>query len=703
MPQQKPQARSNQPRVKARARLYQDGNTSRLRLYGVVGDWLDGFTDEDVADLLEQASGDMTVHLNTPGGMVDQGMAIHNMLASYQGEIRVVVDGLAASMGSVIAMAGATVAMYPGSMMMIHNPWNIVLGDSNDMRKNADTLDKFRDAMLAIYERKTGQDRETLTAMMDEETWLTAEEAVEWGFADEVIDTGADGIDPEAAIAQLDLSILGNTEIPNRVAQAVARHRIAGQSSDASRAAEPADVKGNQEETDMPNAVDTKTSADTKAAEKTEEQIRAEAVESERKRAADIRRNCRIAKLGEEFANTLIEQGVSAETAKDKIFEKLQEQEADTEISGQVRAVPGQDASEKFRAQAVDAVLMRANVKQVDGANEMRGFGLLDYARACLEHAGVKTVGMSKQEIAKAALTHSTSDFPNIFENAMHKTLLAAYEGVDLTWSQFCSTGDLTDFRPHLRYRMGSFPRLSGLNENGELKHTTLPDAERESITADENGLIFTLSYKMLVNDDLGAFISVAQALGRTAALSVEEDVYTTLTANAGAGPVLSDGNNMFDNANHGNLASSGAAPSVSTLGAARTAMRKQKDPGGNSYIMLNPSILLTPVAIEDEAWQVINSPTDPSKTNSRVVNRENNRWNLLSSPYLDEVSAAAWYAFADPAQAPAIEVGFVGGQTTPMVEMEEMFTSRGIAYRVTHDYGVAGRDYRPAYKNPGQ
>ena len=683
--------------AQASARLSQVDGENRLWLKGIVGDWLDGFTDEEVSELLETARGDLTVYLNTPGGMVFEGLAIHNALVRYAGQVRVIVDGLAASMGSVIAMAG-TVSMYPGTMMMIHNPWNIAMGDAEDMRKNAETLDKIRDSLVAIYERKTGQDRDTITAMMDEETWLTAEDALEWGFADEIIEPAA-GADPAAAIALLDLSVLPS--LPDTVAQAVARHRITGSSRDA-WAAKPAESVPNQGENVMtePN----KAPADPNAAGKSPEQIRDEAVKAERTRAAEIQRAVRSVKLSGELANDLIAEGVSLETARARIIDKLAEQETPVQTDPHQAVVPGQDAAEKFRAQAVEAALMRANVVRMDAANEMRGFGLQDYARACLEYAGVRTAGMSKEQIAKAAITHTTSDFPNIFENVMHKTLLAAYESVETIWNRFCATGDLSDFRAHNRYRMGSFPRLAGLQENGEIKHTTLPDAEKESITASENGLIFTLGFKMIVDDDMGAFLNVAAALGQTAALSVEEDVFTLLTSGASNnGPTMSDGNQMFDNSNHGNLASSGAAPSVATLGAARTAMRKQKDPGGNTYTLLTPRVLLTPVALEDEAWQVINSPTDPAKTNSRVVNRENNRWTLLSSPYLDEVSAAAWYAFADPGMAPMMEVGFVGGRRSPMVETEEAFTSRGIKYRVTHDYGVAARDYRPAYKNPGQ
>jgi hypothetical protein len=229
-----------------------------------------------------------------------------------------------------------------------------------------------------------------------------------------------------------------------------------------------------------------------------------------------------------------------------------------------------------------------------------------------------------------------------------------------------------------------------------------MPDAEKESISGDENGLIFTLSYAMLVNDDMGAFLDIARNLGRTAALSVEEDFFNLFALNSGSGPVMSDSNNLFDETNHGNVASTGGAVSVATLAAARKAMRSQKDPGGNSYIDVRPEILLVPLGHEDEAWEVVNSTADPAGNHEAVRNREFNRWTIVSSPYVDEIDADAWYALARPARAAAFQVGFVGGNRNPMVETEEAFSSRGIQYRVTHDYGVAAVDYRPIYKNPG-
>ena len=693
-------------------RMTRTDDGQSLRLYGIVGDDFDGFTDDAVRDVLEgregfdgaqnvePVSGDLVVHLNSPGGFVDQGMAVYSALRDLDGGVTIQVDGLAASIASVIAMAG-TVRMHPGSMMMIHNPWNMAMGDANEMRKNAEMLDKVSESIIAIYQRKTGQDEDTIRTMMEEETWLTAQDAAEWGFADSVID----GVDEEVAaraMAALDLSVLPSLD--NRVAAAAARYKIAGTARDDRAATPSAETTPTvTEDSSMTtNHGQNASAADTNAAEpkntaKSEEDIRNEAQAAERERVSEIQRSVRAAKLPQDFADELIKGGDTVDQARAKVIDRWQEQANEPETSNVQRVQVGHDVSDKFRAQATDAVLMRAGQKQMDTGNEMRGFGLMDHARAALEQVGYRTANMGKTEIAKAVLS-TTSDFPSIFENAMHKTLLGAYEGVDLTWSRIASQGDLSDFRPHNRYRMGSFGRLKGLDENGEIRHTTMPDAEKESIAAGENGLIFTLSYKMLVDDDMGAFLNIAQSLGRTAALSVEEDFYSLLVSN----PTMSDGKALFQTSSHKNLASSGAAPSVDTLADARAAMRKQKDPGGNSYIMLRPRLLLVPEALVDPTEKIVNPNFEQVATTTGEVNTQRGRWDVVSSPYLDENSTTAWYAFADPANAPAFEVGFVNGQTTPMVETEESFDSRGIKYRVTHDYGVAARDYRPAYKNPG-
>ena len=153
-----------------------------ILVFNEIGDF--GTTAEMFSRELEYANGDnIEVRLNSPGGDVFEGITIYNMLKSYEGNVKVIVDGLAASIASVIALGGDEVIMNEGSFFMIHNPWSGMMGESNDFRKQADILDSIRDQMLGIYQNATGLSTEELTEMMDSETWLSSEEAIELGFA----------------------------------------------------------------------------------------------------------------------------------------------------------------------------------------------------------------------------------------------------------------------------------------------------------------------------------------------------------------------------------------------------------------------------------------------------------------------------------------------------------------------------------------
>jgi ATP-dependent Clp protease protease subunit len=163
-----------------------DGRTADIAIYDEIGHW--GVTAKDFRDALEALGPVDTINLriNSPGGEVFDGIAVHNMLARSKATVNVTVDGLAASIASLIAMAGDQVTMPENAMMMVHDPSGIVMGTAADMQDMADALDKISTAMAATYARKTGQTPEAIAQIMDAETWLTAAEAKELGFADEV-------------------------------------------------------------------------------------------------------------------------------------------------------------------------------------------------------------------------------------------------------------------------------------------------------------------------------------------------------------------------------------------------------------------------------------------------------------------------------------------------------------------------------------
>ena len=137
---------------------------------------------------LDSGKGPITVWINSPGGDVWAAAQIYNMLLSYSGKVTVKIDGLAASAASVIAMAGDEVLVSPVSMLMIHNPATAAMGDKDDLAQAISMLDSVKDSILNAYVKKTGLSKNKLSKLMDDETWMDANKAVELGFADRVME-----------------------------------------------------------------------------------------------------------------------------------------------------------------------------------------------------------------------------------------------------------------------------------------------------------------------------------------------------------------------------------------------------------------------------------------------------------------------------------------------------------------------------------
>lgn len=165
-------------------------NTGTINIYDDIGEgfFSDGVTAKNFASDLESLGevDTLNVNINSVGGNSSDAAAIYNQLVKHPATVNVSIDGQALSAASVIAMAGDEITMAENALMMIHDPWTISLGSASDMRKTADTLDKVRDSIASTYVRRTGNDRDSVNKMMADETWMTAEEAVEQGFADSV-------------------------------------------------------------------------------------------------------------------------------------------------------------------------------------------------------------------------------------------------------------------------------------------------------------------------------------------------------------------------------------------------------------------------------------------------------------------------------------------------------------------------------------
>ena len=172
-----------------------DEKTERiLTLSGVIAEesWFDDeVTPKIFRDELMSGEGDITVWINSPGGDCIAAAQIYNMLLEYKGNVTIKIDGIAASAASVVAMAGNKVIMSPVSMLMIHNPMTMAAGDTTEMKKAISMLTEVKESIINAYELKTGMSRDKIAKLMDAETWMDANKAVELGFADEILSRGS--------------------------------------------------------------------------------------------------------------------------------------------------------------------------------------------------------------------------------------------------------------------------------------------------------------------------------------------------------------------------------------------------------------------------------------------------------------------------------------------------------------------------------
>ncbi|TVQ38487.1 MAG: Clp protease ClpP [Spirochaetaceae bacterium] len=178
-----------------------------IAIFDEIGFW--GVTAQDFKREFDdvKSAKEIRVSINSPGGSFFDGMAIYQMLSAVRERVDVEVYGIAASIASVIALAGRSMSLARGSYFMVHNPYTLAVGDAAELRKTADVLDKMRGDLAGIYAAKSGMDADAALAVMDAETWYTADEALEAGFADSVPDYG------EVA-ARGDLALFGFAHTP---------------------------------------------------------------------------------------------------------------------------------------------------------------------------------------------------------------------------------------------------------------------------------------------------------------------------------------------------------------------------------------------------------------------------------------------------------------------------------------------------------
>ncbi len=428
-------------------------------------------------------------------------------------------------------------------------------------------------------------------------------------------------------------------------------------------------------------------------------QLTAEQLQSRLVDAKEIRAMAKLAHMPEEATKMIVE-GIGPDQAGQLLIIETARRDAALPVSNAHTGGVVVDGRDRLRDGLSMALQIRAGLEKDDKKNEFRGLTLIEVARTCLVQAGVVGLPSSRMGLASMAITHSASDFPVLLENVLNKTLLNSYTAAADTWRKWCATGSVSDFRPYKRIRMGSFGNLDALGEAGEYKSKKISDATAESVSIGTKANTVTMTRQAIINDDLGGFTRLGSMMGRAAARSIEADAYSLLVSN----PTLDSDSTALFHANHANLASGGSAAAITmtSLDAARTMIKVQKDRSGNEYIgITEPFILLCPVAKAGAARTANESEYDPDTANK--LQRTNITRGIFSAivdtPYL---SGTAWYLLANPNDFPTFEVLFLNGEEVPYTEQVTHTNVDGVQWLIRLDYGVNVVDYVGAFRNDG-
>ena len=414
-----------------------------------------------------------------------------------------------------------------------------------------------------------------------------------------------------------------------------------------------------------------------------------QAVTAERKRVSDIQSAVRAARLDSSLAEELIREGVSIDVARQRIIDKWAEQEQPAaEVRG-VRASVDTSLVSEMRQAAATALLARGGVEQhTDQSREFAGMSLLRLSEELLERNGVNTRGMSPHDIATRAL--STSDLANIAGSVFNRTLLSGYESAPRTFVGVFRQSTASDFRAINRVRMSGAPALEEVKENGEFKYGKVTD-EKETYSLATYGKILPFTRQTIINDDMDAMIRIPQLFGRAAADLESDIVWAIIVDNA----ALQDGTALF-HSTHGNLAGSGGDISVTTVGAARAAMRKQTGMEGR-LINVMPRWLIVGADSETEADQFLTDITPATQANAIPSSMRS-----LMPVVEPRLTGNAWYLAADHNQVDTIEYCYLEGNQGVYIETREGFNIDGIEIKARHDFAAKAIDYRGLYKNAG-
>lgn len=418
---------------------------------------------------------------------------------------------------------------------------------------------------------------------------------------------------------------------------------------------------------------------------------------ADRKRAAEIRDICRRSGADDTTAERYISEGTTVQAVKDAVWERMVERSNATRIFAQATGDRLDETETRRRGMkdAITAKLAHAggarNVQIPDHARAYGEMGLAELAAECIGYRGALRTPKQVTDVFERAF-QTTSDFPAIFADALNQRLLARYQAAAPAYRLFSTLYTAADFRKVNVIRAGDFPALQPVKESGEIKSGTFGES-KEEFQVSPYGVSFRLSRQMLINDQLGA---IDQVLGSTGDRVADWENAKAFAVMVSSPKLISDGKALF-HADHKNMAGSGSAITVDSVGAGRASMMKQTTLDGIKA-NFSPAVLICgpdQITAAEQLMTVL-TPAQPSQAVPESIRR--------IVPVGDaNIEDKAWYLFADPSVAPCFAYGYLDGYMGPRLSSENVFDVQGMKVKLEHDFGFGAIDFRGAYKNAGQ
>jgi hypothetical protein len=436
------------------------------------------------------------------------------------------------------------------------------------------------------------------------------------------------------------------------------------------------------------------------------EALRSEAQRAERERISGIDGAIDAARalVGTETAAHIrreaVERGWHPDQARRSLFDAMVKSAAPPAVPARPETGPGHDSPSEIldaMAEALAARSMPGYQPQGTGRHaEFMGWRPSDMIGELLRVRGERNVPRNPTLLAERAF-HTTSDFPLLLSAAANKMLLAAYQPAAPSYRQIFLRRDFRDFKPHRHLRVGDFPTLMPLMENGEIQAGTMSESQ-EIVLLQTFARRIRVTRPMLVNDDLGAFTDFAAAIGRRVADFENATAYALLNQANGDGPTLTNGPAaVFGTAAARlNKAAAGSALDINNLANGRAAILRQKTLDGLPISVGNAMKLLVGPSLELPARQLTVS------VGATQISHANIYAGFVQPLVEPLIPNNRWYLFADPPTAPVYVYGYLNGAEGPQVTTGPVSGVDGVEVSVIFDFGVGAIDWRGAWFNPG-